>query len=114
MSKFRTTSGAYMSVERTQTKVTVTIDHGRVHATPRKTALIDHVAHHAFRRYVGTSKSRRRPTFFDVTTARWLVQCSREDEDAVSQAMFDTDGSVYVTAEEFLKLPSDPHEERAA
>jgi hypothetical protein len=77
MSKFRTTSGAYLSVERTQTKVTVTIDHGRVHAT----------------------------------TARWLVQCSREDEDAVPQAMFDTDESVYVTAEEFLKLPSDPRED---
>jgi hypothetical protein len=27
MSKFLTTSGAYMSVERTRTKVTVTVDH---------------------------------------------------------------------------------------
>jgi hypothetical protein len=114
MSKFLTTSGAYMSIERTQAKVTVAIDHGRAHATPRKTALIDHVAHHAFRRYVGASKSRRHSTVFNVTTARWLVQGLRDDDEALVAALYDCDGGLYTTAETYLTLPSDAREDLAA
>ncbi len=33
-------------------------------------------------------------------------------EAAWLQAIFDCDGGVYSSAEEFLRLPSDPHEER--
>jgi hypothetical protein len=102
-----------MHINRGRAKVSVIIEHARHLTTTGRTELIKRVATQAPRRYVkGNHASRRRYTWFHVDRSYWYAQCSRADEDAVSQAMFDTDGGVYVTAELYLKLPSDPHDDK--
>jgi hypothetical protein len=104
-----------MHIDRGRAKVTVIIDHVQRPTTIGRTELIKRVATHAAQRYVNAGpRSRRHSIWFLVDRSYWYAQCSRDDEDAVSQAMFDTDGSVYVTAEDYLRLASDPHEDQAA
>src|SRR5436305_1381947 len=112
---FHTPSGAKMTITVRRTKTLVVLDFGKHHASPRHTALIERVAAQAIRRYrnhhphaVGRHEGS------DVSVSRWLIECRREDADEVTQALYDTDGGLYVTAEEFLRRPSDPREERAA